>query len=567
MTDYLNVYADMALPASGAARDAALQAGAVVEVAATSLVGYRSAGHLLLIGPELDALECAARLREQLTCTILATRAHEGELPDEAAAARADQQRVTVLYGEPASVEGHLGHFDMALQTPRGESLRAADLNGTDHPWFDLVLDLRREPSLQMDLPPFGYYAPAGDGDALERALVEIPEMTGEFEKPKFFNYSPDICAHGDSGLTGCTRCLDACPADAIASAGEIIQVDPYLCQGGGTCATACPTGAIIYAYPGPKDLAARVRAMLQAFREAGGTHPVLLFHDDEAGAERLRAIAPALPEPVIPVRVAEIGSVGMDLWLTALAYGASGITLLDTPAVPPTVRLEVQRQLGYTRSLLDALNLGGERIALSPRQESPVSMLSAMSDWQPVSPATFETFNEKRGTLRLAIDHLYGQAIARPQLTAMPAGAPFGQVLVDVDKCTLCMACPQVCPTRALTDAGDRPQLNFTEDLCVQCGLCQSACPEAAITLESRYLFDWEQRRQARVLNEEEPFECISCGTPFATPSVIERMTQRLEGHHMFQSEASMRRLKMCGDCRVKDMFESEQRSGNTGT
>ncbi|SEO66987.1 4Fe-4S binding protein [Aquisalimonas asiatica] len=565
MTDYLNVYADMALPASGAARDAALQAGAVVEVGATSLVGYRSAGHLLLIGAELDALECAARLRESLTCTIMATRAHEGELPGEAAAARADQRRVTVLYGQPASVGGHLGHFDALLETPRGEALRAADLNGDDHPWFDLVLDLRREPALQMDLPPFGYYAPAGDAEALERALAEIPEMTGEFEKPKFFNYSPDICAHGDSGLTGCTRCLDACPADAITSIGEIIEVDPYLCQGGGTCATACPTGAIIYAYPGPKDMAARVKAMLQAYREAGGERPVLLFHDEDAGADRLHAIAADLPDHVIPVRVAEIGSVGMDLWLTALAYGAAGVVLLDTRAVPPTVRAEVERQLDYARSLLDAMELGGDRLVLAPADDGFAAALQGAAGRAPVTPAGFETFNEKRGTLRLAIDHLYGQALARPQVTAMPAGSPFGQVMVDADKCTLCMACPQVCPTNALTDAGDKPQLNFTEDLCVQCGLCQTACPEDAITLESRFLFDWEQRRQPRVLNEEQPFECVSCGKPFATPSVIERMTQRLEGHHMFQSEANLRRLKMCGDCRVKDMFETEQGSGNT--
>lgn len=565
MTEYLNVYASMALPASGAARNAALQAGAVVEVGATSLVGYRSAGHLLVVGPELDALECAARLRGSLTCTIVATSAHEGELPDDAAAARADKQKVTVLYAQPASISGHLGHFDATLETPRGESLRAADLNDGDHPWFDLVLDLRREPALKMDLPPFGYYAPAGDTDALERALDEIPEMTGEFEKPKFFNYSPDICAHGDSGLTGCTRCLDACPADAITSLGEIIEVDPYLCQGGGTCATACPTGAIIYAYPGPKDMAARIKAMLQAFRDAGGTHPVLLFHDEEGGAERLHGVAATLPDHVIPVRVAEIGSVGMDLWLTSLAYGAAGVVLLDTPGVPPTVRAEVERQLEYTRSLLDAMELGGNRVALAPSDGSPLAVLNQVAELSPVTPAGFETFNEKRGTLRLAIDHLYGEALARPQVTAMPEGSPFGQVMVDAGKCTLCMACPQVCPTNALTDAGDKPQLNFTEDLCVQCGLCQTACPEDAISLESRYLFDWEQRRQPRVLNEEQPFECVSCGTPFATPSVIERMTQRLEGHHMFQSEANLRRLKMCGECRVKDMFETEQGSGNT--
>jgi Fe-S-cluster-containing hydrogenase component 2 len=125
-------------------------------------------------------------------------------------------------------------------------------------------------------------------------------------------------------------------------------------------------------------------------------------------------------------------------------------------------------------------------------------------------------------------------------------------------------MACPQVCPTRALSDAGDKPELSFTEDLCVQCGLCAKACPEDAITLESRYLFDWDARRKPRVLNEEEPFCCIKCGKPFATQSVIGRMVEKLSGHHMFQSGDALNRLKMCGDCRVVDMFAEDFKGGS---
>ncbi len=560
MTDLLKVYEGLKFGPAGmkdGPRERAMEAGALVEVEATSLVGYRSAGYLLVVGPEQEALAAAAAIGPALHRTVLVTEdAHE---LDEAAAAARDDPALSVIRGRPAGISGHLGKFTARMQVAEGGDLNLSELNGTAHPWFDLVLDLQSIPALGMEVPPFGYYAPRGDPDRLQRALAEIPEMTGEFEKPKFFNYSPDICAHGDSGLTGCTRCMDACPTNAITSLGDLIEVDPYLCQGGGSCAAACPTGAIIYAYPTPKDQLARVRAMLTAFRDAGGTRPVLLFHDEEHGLETLQALAPTLPGNVVPVQVAEIGAVGMDIWLASLAYGASAVWLLDTPAVARSVRGELEAQQSYVEPILEALGLARDRI----RMVTVIQDLGADAEAvaEPVAAAAFDTFNEKRGTLRLAIDHLREHATQPAEQVGLPKGAPFGQVLVDAQSCTLCMACPQVCPTNALGDAGDKPQLNFTEDLCVQCGLCRQACPEDAITLQPRYLFDWEQRRRPRVANEEEPFCCVSCGKPFATASVIERMTDRLQDHHMFKSEESLRRLKMCGDCRVMDMFAEEMR------
>ncbi|MEX0730841.1 MAG: 4Fe-4S binding protein [Aquisalimonadaceae bacterium] len=561
MTDLLDVYEDMRLATvgnSGKARNAALRAGADVETEATSLVGYRSAGYLLIIGGESAARAAAEALGGSVHKTLLVTDAPDG--------AGAIDDALVVLRGSLAGLEGHLGKFVARMQTPNGQALNLSELNGTAHPYFDLVLDLQDTPAMSAEVPPFGYYAPAGNEARLQRALAEIPEMTGEFEKPRFFNYNPDICAHGDSGLTGCTRCLDACPTGAITSLGDLVDVDPYLCQGGGSCAAACPTGAMIYAYPGPRDQLARIRAMLAAYRQAGGETPVLLFHDEEQGAELLREAAADLPEHVLPVRVAEIGAVGMDIWLAGMAYGAAGVVLLDTPAVAASVRRELESQISYTRPLMQGMGLEPLRLQLLPAgQGGAAEWFVTQTAYAPIgNPAAFETFNEKRSTLRLAIDHLHQQAEAPAAEMAMPVGAPFGQVLVNGDACTLCMSCPQVCPTRALTDAGDKPQLNFTEDLCVQCGLCQTACPEDAITLQPRYLFDAEQRRRPRVLNEEEPFHCISCGKAFATASVIGRMTEKLQGHHMFQSEDSLRRLKMCGDCRVTDMFADDLKGGS---
>ena len=85
--------------------------------------------------------------------------------------------------------------------------------------------------------------------------------------------------------------------------------------------------------------------------------------------------------------------------------------------------------------------------------------------------------------------------------------------------------------------------------------GVCEGACPEDAITLAPRFLYDPTERQRMRVLNEEEPFCCISCGKAFATASVIDAMRGKLAEHWMFQDEASRRRLEMCEDCRVADI------------
>ena len=131
----------------------------------------------------------------------------------------------------------------------------------------------------------------------------------------------------------------------------------------------------------------------------------------------------------------------------------------------------------------------------------------------------------------------------------------PYGMVNVNTDSCTLCLSCVSTCPTQALTDGGDKPALHFVEQDCVQCGLCESACPEKAISLTAQINFDKAERQKRQTLKEEDPFECIRCGTPFATQSMVQRMLEVVGGHSAFS--ANIERLKMCSDCRVKDMFE----------
>ncbi len=519
---------DAAVARNRLARNKALEAMAAIEVSPASVVRYNSRGRVIIIGG-MEALEFAPRLQSPLRPEVLLTEGiEEPGVP------------VTPLGGRVLTIEGHLGAFTLKLGAAGKPNYQ--QLQG------DLVLDLTRKPRLKMPLPPPGYITAGLDDASLTEAAHQLQNLVGSFEKPRYFQYDPILCAHQRAGHTACTRCIDACPAEAIHSIVEAVEVDADRCQGGGICATVCPAGAIRYAWPGVEESLTQVKTLLDTYRKAGGRHPVLVICPEE----HLMA-ASELPGNHLIFQVEELASLGLEFWMGALSYGASQVLLFKADELPQTVESALAQQLLTGRQILEALGYPADALLLQTaeahRQEQ-----AAMPD---LVPATFAPAGDKRQLFFTALDHLHAQAEKPRPLAVLEAGAPFGTAQVDAQRCTLCNACVGACPGKALQTSVETPGIRFVEANCLQCGMCTRTCPEDAIAITPRLVFDRDKRNRMRLLHQEEPFHCVSCGTPFATRTIVNRMHQALQGHWMFQDERARQRLNMCEQCRVVDIAQ----------
>jgi ferredoxin len=542
---------------------AALIAASAEPVPDFPFVSLTSEGVTLLYGKDERAIEAANLLKEHLDVTVL--------IKQGADVAPLRVTEFPVVKGTIRSAKGQLGAFELTIDdyaAPNPSSRGALTFGAARNDAVsrcDILIDLSGGTPLfpAADLRDGYLRADPGDPAAVLRAVLQARDLTGTFDKPRYITFTEDLCAHSRSKIVGCRRCLDLCPTGAITPAGDHVAIDAQICAGCGQCAAACPTGAAAYALPPADALLRQLRALLGAYREAGGKQAVVMFHDAEHGGALIDALArhgDGLPANVLPVLVNEVTQVGLEAIAASFAYGASAVRFLIR-AKPRHDVAGLAQTIALAEPILAGLGFSGARVA-TIETDDPDALGESLRAMAPMDgaakPATFSAVGLKRDLVRLALREMHAVAPHPVDVVALPVGAPFGTLDVKVEGCTLCLSCVSACPTGALSDDPERPMLRFAEDACVQCGLCKATCPEKVISLTPQIDFR-SATAMSRIIKQEEPAECIRCGKPFGVKSSVERVVAKLEGQHWMFKDSKKRLdvIRMCADCRVNAMAE----------
>jgi ferredoxin len=512
------------------------------------------------------ALALGAQLNGTLGVTVMIANA------DDTIAASATAGLVTT--GTIQSATGHFTNFDLVINKfaeaaphSRENLVFGARQDGVETS-CDLLIDLTGgTPFFSGWEKRDGYFrARADDSLAMARIEREAKHLIGEFEKPIYVNFDDNICAHSRNKIGGCSRCLDVCPAGAITSLGDHVNIDPAICGGCGLCAAVCPSGAAQTAYPPADQLLSGMAQLLAYYHEAGGKSASLLLHDDSYGLEVIEMMARygrGLPSHVIPVSMHAMGRAGHDLMVNAIALGYQQVFVLLNPA-KSVENAPLAAQYDLAVAMLDGVGVHAKNqiILIDDSDPDAVAEILYNSPIKPKGkPAPFSPVGTPRGMVRLAMRGLASTNNSKHATIALPDSAPYGRVTIDTDNCTICLSCVSACPAGALQDNPDAPQLLFREDACLQCGICVATCPEKVIALTPQFNLA-DSAMSAELVIEDTPFACTECGKPFGSAKSIEKIITRLSGHSMFQQGARTDMLKMCEDCRVEAMFAQNDKT-----
>ncbi|RUA23245.1 4Fe-4S dicluster domain-containing protein [Billgrantia gudaonensis] len=385
------------------------------------------------------------------------------------------------------------------------------------------------------------------------RSSDEFGELIGEFDKPRYFQVNADQCAHSANGNTGCTRCLEVCPADAIASRqGRIdawIEIDPYRCHGVGSCSSACPTGAIQFRQPETLRLQSTLAAWLDAYRQAGV--PRRWF----ASPRRVRRMA-ATNRPVMCwTPLEELGAAGHDLWLTALAAERPRFVQRHA-AMPP--RLEpLPRRRARTRPRTACRNGACTRANSgiwhrTTRQCDALPHHAVLTSHHWFSRRVTSASVSRRFSNAW---HRWRPESAAPSLPAESLRRPRGRQCRMHVMHGLRGQLPHL--RHWLPAATARTELREAD--CVQCGLCAEARPEDAIRLVPGFLGDAarRERRECATRRYRSSASAAASHSPRRAPS----RRSRPNSPTIPTSPARPAHDWRCEDCRVRDVWQTMTR------
>lgn len=383
-------------------------------------------------------------------------------------------------------------------------------------------------------------------------SVQDIMEMA-DLLKVNAIGIEEDRCVVVRNRNASCTKCTDACIRSCITVSRNELSIDPSACVNCGACVAVCPTGALSTLDPTDASLASSVarcsdpssglvvmacarkaakhEADPESFAEvpclghvqesflmdcaaAGLTDMVLV--DGNCSTCKYGAVSPAIDKTI-------------DNAAELLEASRSDAIITRTSSFPEELRMkgktkksfrgEDRRGLlfqtgGYVKQVAtnvakktidDKLGVGNKpktlRERLSAGQSGRMPSFSPNGNFELIDAMTKlldESGVDVQDPMGDAYDHLHDSVIDTRH---------FGEISIDLDKCSGCGLCVLFCPTEALChcdetdpDDPDSKFLEFDASLCTQCRLCEDVCIRKCLDISPKVsllsIFDLEPEK-----------------------------------------------------------------------
>ncbi|EPB4329477.1 4Fe-4S dicluster domain-containing protein [Campylobacter upsaliensis] len=377
-----------------------------------------------------------------------------------------------------------------------------------------------------------------------ERELLSfLQSKSPNYHFKTFITYNSSVCQYHKRRSEHCAKCAEICPTTAILKDDEerILEFSQIDCLGCGGCVSVCPSGSLDYA-PMNRDSFFKMLDFVRGSK--------ICIIPKKMPLEHLNL---KLGEGVLPFMIEG------EKWLSNLHF----LSLLQASGANLVFYTDfVSRGSAEAIGLLNAVferKFGKKAVFVASDEKELENALTKLEFIEGLNFSFHNNTPTNRENFAVRLRHL----IADENLGVVESGEwlRYGDLRLNVDTCTLCLACVGACNVGALIADSKENALKFNPSLCTTCGYCEASCAEkdtlklerSGLRLEKSY-FDF------RTLTKDELFACVECGKEFATKKAVEKIASLMRDKFA-NDEAKLKSLYCCADCKAKVMLGAMMR------